>query len=113
MQPGSKPTPSPAPSIPKQPHTKSTLVGNCPSLHSNSLAAMLSLIYKDQTKLSLVNMQLTAYMLALLRKREHICSVAMSRGSFLNQGMLSLKTSRVENESPLTQLVMMKRVVHT
>src|SRR5260370_39599972 len=84
MQPGSKTPPSPAPSNPKQPHTKSILVGNCPSLHSDSLAVMLSLIYKDQTKLSLVNMQLAVYTSALLRKREHICSIAMSRGSYSN-----------------------------
>src|SRR5260370_9283856 len=113
MLPGSKTVPSPIHSTPKLPHTRLTSIRSHPSLHSDSLAVMLSLIYKDQTKLSLVNMQLTAYMLALLRKREHICSIAVSRGSFLNQGMLSLKTSRVENESPLTQLVMMKRVVHT
>src|SRR5260370_25675953 len=84
MQPGSKTAPSPAPSIPKQPHTKSILVGNHLSLHSDSLAVMLLLIYKDQTKLSLVNVQLTEYTLALLRKREHICSIAVSGGSFLN-----------------------------
>src|SRR5260370_33942863 len=77
MWPGSKTAPSPTPLIPKQPHTKSTLVGNCPLLHSDSLAVMLSLIYKDHTKLSLVNMQLTAYTSALLRKREHICSIAI------------------------------------
>src|SRR5260370_26684882 len=108
MLPGSKTAPSPTPSNPKQPHTKSASVGNHPSLHSNSLAVMLLLTYKDPTKLSLVNMQLTAYMSALLRKREHICSIAMSIGSSSNHKTLSLRRLRIRNESPLTQIVMMR-----
>src|SRR5260370_38265662 len=72
--PGSKTIPSPIHSTPKLPCTRLTSIRSHPLLHSNFLAVMLLLIYKDQTKLSLVNMQLAAYTLALLSKREHIRS---------------------------------------
>src|SRR5260370_42438254 len=108
MLPGSKTVPSPIHSTPKLPHTRLTSIRSHPSLHSNSLAVMLSLIYKDQTKLSLVNVQLTAYTLALLRKREHICSTAMSRGSCLNHRMSNLRRWKVENKSQLTWIARMR-----
>src|SRR5260370_20681283 len=99
MQLGSKTIPSLTPFTPKSLHTKPTSVKlhPLPLLCSISSAAKHLPIYKGLTKLSLVNVQLTAYMLALLKRKEHICSITMSVGNCLNPGMLNLKRLKDEN----------------
>src|SRR5260370_11974181 len=84
MPPGLGTTSSPTPFTPKSLHTKPTLVKLHPLPCSISLAAKHLPIYKGLTKLSLVNVQLTAYTSALLKRKELICSTAVSGGSCLN-----------------------------
>src|SRR5260370_42400173 len=69
-----------------------------PFPHSISSAAKLLPTYKGSTKPSLVNVQLTAYMLALLRKKRLTCSIAKSIGSCFNLRMLILRNWWVGNE---------------
>src|SRR5260370_25203582 len=110
--PGSKTVPSSAHSTPKLLHNKLTSARNPLSLHSIFLAVRLLPMFREQTSQNMVNMQLNAFTLGLPRRKEHICSIVMSIESSLSQGMLSLRRLRVENKSPLTQIVMMRGVVH-